>query len=75
MKRIRLLQSLGCPLRSLACLSLVLAGSWGIARAEEPADTAAEPRAKYLRITRDTDDEPIALQTAIVHFAPADAAG
>jgi hypothetical protein len=75
MKRIRLLPSLGCLLQSLACLSLVLAGSWGIARAEEPADTAAEPRAKYLRITRDTDDEPIALQTAIVHFAPADAAG
>ena len=72
MKRLRLLQSLGY-LGSIACL--VLAGLRGTAQAEEPADKAAEPRAKYLRITRDTDDEPIALQTAIVHFAPADAAG
>lgn len=64
---------------SLGVCYLLLAGGWGlaggIAHAEEPADKAesaqAEQRAKYIRITRDEADEPLALQTAIVHFAPA----
>ncbi len=66
MKRLRLLESLGC-------LGLVLAGWCGGAVADEPATKVAETRPKYIRITRDKEDEPIALQTAIVHFVPVDA--
>jgi hypothetical protein len=64
---------------SLGVCYLLLAGGWGpacgVAQAGEPADKVesaqAEQRAKYIRITRDEADEPLALQTAIVHFAPA----
>ena len=65
MKRLRLVETLGC-------LSLVLAGWCGVAAADEPAVAVAEERPKYIRITRDDAEEPIALQTAIVHFVPAE---
>ena len=69
MSRHRRILSLGI------CCSLLasgwgLAGGWAVARADEPG-VKAEPRPKYIRITRDEADEPLALQTAIVHFVPA----
>lgn len=52
---------------AFACL---LAAGWSTrAVADEPA-TDEEDRPKYIRVTRDKSDEPVALQTAIVHFAP-----
>jgi hypothetical protein len=74
----------GRRLASLAfCCSLLagLTGTGEVARAAEPAKTPpavetkadnTEPRLKYIRITRDGADEPLALQTAVVHFVPAE---
>ena len=43
-------------------------------RAEDQDTTAEKPdaRPKYIRISRDADENPLALQTAIVEFVPAD---
>ncbi len=61
------------PRWTLGILCLLLAGRAVPAMAEEPAKEA-EPRQKYIRIARDKTDEPLALQTAIVQFVPADPA-
>ena len=61
-----------CLVRVTGALCLLLAG-WGQgARADEPAANA-QVRPKYIRLARDKSEEPVALQTAIVRFAPADA--
>ena len=49
-------------------LFLVLAGL-AQAQEKEVAKPAPEPR-KFIRIERGSDDEPLALQTSIVHFTP-----
>jgi hypothetical protein len=77
----RRLASLGFCCSLLAGFS-GLAGTWGFTRADEPekasppaeaqAAANAEPRPKYIRISRDEADEPLALQTAVVHFVPAE---
>lgn len=57
------------------CMTLALAGTWHAARAEQPGGEPAAAdaaRPKYIRITRDAQDKPLALQTAIVHFVPAE---
>ena len=66
------------PLRLLGFLCLLLAG-WAMVLAGGAMPTAADepaasdaPRPKYIRISRDDSDEPLALQTAIVRFVPAD---
>jgi len=61
-------------LRAWSLLCLLLAGWCLPARGEDKADSD-EPRPKYIRIVRDDSDEPLSLQTAIVHFVPADDSG
>ncbi len=74
-------------IRLMGLLCLLLAGwlalpaGWTVAvAADDPAATekpaadeatAEAPRPKFIRISRDEADEPLALQTAIVHFVPA----
>lgn len=61
----------------LLTLLLALACQHGsTARAEEPGQKAdnGDARPKYIRISRDADENPLALQTAIVEFVPADEA-
>ena len=50
-------------------LLLVLAGL-AQAQEREAAKGAPEARGKFIRIERGADDEPLALQTSIVHFSP-----
>ncbi len=62
-----------CLAGTIGFLCLLVAGLVPFARAQEPAATAqASP--KYIRVARDKSDQPLALQTAIVRFEPADAA-
>lgn len=60
---------------SLFCLLILVALSHGVtARAEEkPADKKAE-KTEFLRVTRDEKNKPLAMQTAIVRYVPADPA-
>jgi hypothetical protein len=62
-----------CLAGTMGFLCLLVAGWVSFAWAQEPAATA-EASPKYIRVARDKSDEPLALQTAIVHFGPADPA-
>lgn len=58
---------------TMGMLCLLMAAPVPLVWAEEPA-AATEERPKYVRISRDASDEPLALQTAVVRFVPADPA-
>lgn len=70
-RRQRLLNLLPGSLRVVAMLAA--AGFGAVARGDDPA-TEAEPSAaaNYLRLARDEDDNPTALQTSIVRFTSND---
>lgn len=61
------------PLFLLAIIGMLAALRTPAARGEEKAEKP-DSRPKYIRISRDADEEPLALQTAIVEFVPADPA-
>lgn len=66
----RTLRFLPAPLR---LLGLLAAAAWPtLSAADEPAATDAPAASQYLRLARDDDGQPLALQTAIVRFTPAD---
>jgi hypothetical protein len=54
----------------VALASLRSPVGWAADKDKQAEKPDAKP--KYLRITRDADDQPLALQTAIVEFVPAD---
>src|SRR5262245_47577039 len=60
---------------SLFALGFLFAAAFcGPVRAEEkPAESAAKPeKTQFLRIVRDEKKQPLAMETAIVRYAPAD---
>ncbi len=61
------------PLLLLALVGILVALRSPAAWSGEDADKP-ESRPKYIRISRDADEQPLALQTAVVEFTPVDPA-
>src|SRR6201986_3078725 len=59
----------------LGFLALLASGSAAL-RADEPAPAANGKKTKhvFIRITRDANKDPLAMETAIVHYVPKDPA-
>jgi hypothetical protein len=77
MPRCRFLSIAACVLAVMVCLRAVADETKNPEAKGKPGEAArkAEPKASFLRLTRDAQDEPLAMQTAIVRYVPKDQSG